>query len=163
MQLKIVSQWTAIPGNVHTDYGQAPLQKMFLILATINLNSLWLQSVKCYPGGRKIKFIPSISQILSHMCHHCIQYTKHNESISIVGGLEVLSTPIGKQLLLWAPEGAHFMWLFFPTTRLILWSAAYTWRCHVDVMMQGTGIFHSEVLFTKKTSVFSVENAVLLE
>ena len=37
-----------------------------------------VKSVKCYPGGRKIPFIPSISEILSEACYHCVQYTRHH-------------------------------------------------------------------------------------
>ena len=37
-----------------------------------------LYSVKCCPGGRKIRLFPSISKILSHTCYHCVQYTKRH-------------------------------------------------------------------------------------
>ncbi len=37
-----------------------------------------IQSVKCYPGGRKIHFIPSISEIQLQMWYHCIWYTKRH-------------------------------------------------------------------------------------
>ena len=37
-----------------------------------------LKSVKCYPGGRKIDLISSISDILSQMCYLCGQYTRRN-------------------------------------------------------------------------------------
>ena len=37
-----------------------------------------VKSVKCYPGGRKSHFILSISEILSHMWYHCVQYTSRH-------------------------------------------------------------------------------------
>ena len=37
-----------------------------------------LQCVKCYRGGRKTQFIPSISKIQSRKCYHCFQYTKRH-------------------------------------------------------------------------------------
>ncbi len=37
-----------------------------------------LYSVKCYAGVRKIHFIPSISEILSQKCFHCVQYTRRH-------------------------------------------------------------------------------------
>ena len=35
-----------------------------------------IKSVKCYHGGRKIDFLPSISKIQTQMKYHYIQYTK---------------------------------------------------------------------------------------
>ena len=35
-----------------------------------------IESVKCYPVGRKIDLIPSIYEILSQKCYHCVQYTE---------------------------------------------------------------------------------------
>ncbi len=37
-----------------------------------------LKSVKCYPGGRKIHFIPSMCKIQSQMWYHCVQYTRRH-------------------------------------------------------------------------------------
>ena len=37
-----------------------------------------LHAVKCYPGGRKIHLIPSISEILLQTCYHCVQYTRRH-------------------------------------------------------------------------------------
>ena len=33
----------------------------------------YVVSVKCYPGGKIIPLIPSIYEILSLMCYHCVQ------------------------------------------------------------------------------------------
>ena len=33
-------------------------------------------SFKCYPGGWKINLIPTIWEILSQKCYHCVQYTR---------------------------------------------------------------------------------------
>ena len=43
-----------------------------------SLRSSILKSVKCYLGGRKIHWIPSISGILSQKCYHCVQYTRRH-------------------------------------------------------------------------------------
>ena len=48
----------------------------FQLCCFYNLNIDSIQSVKCYSGGRKIHFFPSISEILSHQCYYCVQYTK---------------------------------------------------------------------------------------
>ena len=40
------------------------------------VSGCFVYSIKYYPGGRKTELILSISEILSQMCYHCIQYTK---------------------------------------------------------------------------------------
>ncbi len=45
-------------------------------LLTIFTNQLY--SVKCYPGGQKIHFIPSVSKIQIQMGYHCVQYTRRH-------------------------------------------------------------------------------------
>ena len=37
-----------------------------------------VKCVKCYPGGRKMDLIPSISELQSQAWYHCIQYTTHH-------------------------------------------------------------------------------------
>ena len=41
---------------------------------------------KCYPGGRKIHSIPSISKIHLQMWYHCVKYTKRHR-ISLISHL----------------------------------------------------------------------------
>ena len=71
-------------------YLHLKLGQMMLILTPncvvspriVNMHSLYmvtnLKSVKCYHGGRKIDFIPSISKIQTQMWCHCVQYTRRH-------------------------------------------------------------------------------------
>ena len=41
-----------------------------------------LNSAKCYHGGRKINFIPPISDMLAQRLYHCVQFTnRHHQSL----------------------------------------------------------------------------------
>ena len=56
---------------------------LLLVLLFLPILLLLVESVKCYPGGGKFHFIPSISEILSQRCYYCVHYTR-NHLISLI-------------------------------------------------------------------------------
>ncbi len=44
---------------------------LYAIMGELTFNMIY--SITCYPGGRKLQYIPSISEIQSQTWYHCVQ------------------------------------------------------------------------------------------
>ena len=72
--------WQDLISQSHSTLTEMTTEKLGVrYLIGIAIYSLYIKSVKCYHGGRKINLISSISEIQSQNWYHCIQYTKRHQ------------------------------------------------------------------------------------